>query len=400
MYPTLYHFFHDVFGVDGTAWQVLKIINSFGFFVAIAFIVANRTLKLEFIRMEKMGFLKTGSKKVVSGLAPNPVDIAGSALIGFILGYKFVYLFMHATEAFGGDSRPQELLLSLSGNWPAAIILAALFGWMRWREAKKLQLPEPLTETVTVHPYEHTGNITMVAAIAGIAGAKLFHLIENPDQFIQFFTNPTVDSFLSGLTVYGGLIVGGFSVWYYVKKNCHIPTLRLVDAAAPGLMLAYGIGRIGCQVSGDGDWGIVNTSPKPGWMSWLPDWLWAYDYPNNVNGVGELITSGPCYEGYCTHLVPAVFPTPVYETTMATIIFLILWYLRKKISIPGFIFAIYLMFNGLERFLIEGIRVNVKMHALGLTFTQAQLISVLTFIAGVIMMWWLYSRHQKNEKLS
>ena len=65
-----------------------------------------------------------------------------------------------------------------------------------------------------------------------------------------------------------------------------MPFLRLADATAPGLLLAYGIGRIGCHVSGDGDWGIPNTLPKPGWLSWAPDWIWAYAYPNNVNRVG------------------------------------------------------------------------------------------------------------------
>jgi prolipoprotein diacylglyceryltransferase len=347
--------------------------------------------------MEKAGFMKATSKKITRGLPPAKIDIATSALIGFILGYKFVYIFLNSREAFGGDNRPQELLLSADGNWVAGIALAALFGYMRWREAKKEQLPEPLTENVLIHPYEHTGNITMVAAVSGIAGAKLFHLIENPDQFVQFFTNPTVDSFLSGLTVYGGLIVGGISVGYYVKKYCNIPGWRLIDAAAPGLMLAYGIGRIGCQVSGDGDWGIVNQNPKPNWLSWLPDWLWAYDYPNNVNGVGEAITSGPCYDGYCTHLVPAVYPTPVYETAMAVGIFFLLWYLRKRISIPGLIFAIYLIFNGIERFLIESIRVNVKMNFAGMSFTQAQLISVLTFISGIILAFYLFKKHQRQK---
>jgi prolipoprotein diacylglyceryltransferase len=176
---------------------------------------------------------------------------------------------------------------------------------------------------------------------------------------------------------------------------------HLSDAAAPGLILAYGIGRIGCQVSGDGDWGIANTAPKPGWLSWLPDWLWAYDYPNNVNYdanypqyLGELNDTNvlpitdpnvPCFEGYCTHLDPMVFPTPVYETMMATGIFLFLWMMRKRLAIPGLMFASYLMLNGIERFFIEKIRVNNKFDLLGIQATQAEVIAVLFFLVGAAL---------------
>jgi hypothetical protein len=80
------------------------------------------------------------------------------------------------------------------------------------------------------------------------------------------------------------LIVAGIAVAIYARRK-KIPFLHLADATAPGLILAYGIGRIGCHVSGDGDWGIVNTAEKPGWLSWLPDWAWSYDYPNNVGAI-------------------------------------------------------------------------------------------------------------------
>lgn len=396
MYPTLYHFVYDVFGIDGAAVQWMKIVNSFGLFVAIAFIFAHKLLVSEMKRMEANGSMKATQKKVVVGEAPKPLDIALNGLLGFVLGYKFVYLFLNASEAFGGESRPQEMLLSADGNWPAGLLLGALFAWMRWREAKKQQLPEPKEETVTVHPFEHAGNITLIAAIGGIAGAKLFHLLEYPEQLIEFFTNPTVDSFLSGLTVYGGLIVGGGSVLLYAKYKCGLSMRRLMDATAPGLILAYGIGRIGCQVSGDGDWGEVNTDPIPGWLSWLPDWLWAYDYPNNVNGVGEPLLSGPCFEGYCTHLVPPVYPTPVYETLMCLVIFLVLWKLRNRLLQPGALFAVYLIANGVERFLIEQIRVNIDKHFAGISFTQAELISVLFVLAGAIWLYLLYGKSKKN----
>ena len=77
-------------------------------------------------------------------------------------------------------------------------------------------------------------------------------------------------------------------------------------------MIAYGVGRIGCQVSGDGDWGIDNPNPQPEWLSWFPEWTWSYNFPNNVNQVGRYITeSDPwaIFEGYGTCLDVPVFPT-------------------------------------------------------------------------------------------
>lgn len=394
MYPTIYHFFYDMFGVEGPAWEWMKIINSFGFFVALAFIGAHYLLSQEVKRREELGQFKAQKKTIEVGHPPRISEMISSGLIGFILGYKFVYLFMNASDAFGSQARPQEFLLSLDGNWIAGILLAALFVWMRWREAKKEQLPKPEKREILVRPHEHIGNVTMVAAISGVLGAKLFHLLENPRQFIEFFTDPSLDSFLSGLTIYGGLIVGG-TITYFYTKRLGFKMIHFLDAAAPGLIAAYGIGRIGCQVSGDGDWGIANLNPKPDWLSWLPDWAWAYNYPNNVNGVGSIIADGPCFEGYCTELIPAVYPTPLYETTMALIIFGILWALRKRITFAGGIFALYLIFNGIERFLIESIRVNNKMDFLGMEVTQAQIISTLFFISGVGL--FLYFRNKNKQ---
>ena len=215
---------------------------------------------------------------------------------------------------------------------------------------------------------------------------------------MKFFQEPSLENFLSGLTVYGGLIMGAFAVWLYARPK-GLKFIHLADATAPGLMLAYGIGRIGCQVSGDGDWGIPNTAPKPDWMGFLPDWMWAYQYPNNVNSVGPKIPADSgmdVFEGYGHYLDVPVFPTPIYETTMAVVIFAILWALRKRITIPGVLFGTYLMFNGFERFWIEKIRVNNKFDLLGMTVTQAEVISVLTFIGGLALVIFLTRRAKRT----
>ena len=285
--------------------------------------------------------------------------------------------------------------------------MACAFGGWRWYEAKKNALPKPEIKEVYRPVWQHTGNITLVAAVFGILGAKFFHLFENPAEFIDFFRNPSLESFLGGLTIYGGLIMGALGVYWYSRK-IKVAFIHLCDATAPGLMLAYGVGRMGCHVSGDGDWGIPNVSVKPDWLSWLPDWAWSYQYPNNVNAVmgpreagytGKLIETTdpwPIFEGYGTYLDPGVFPTALYEVIMALLIFVLLWSLRKRIKIPGMIFGIYLIFNGVERFFIEKIRVNSTYKILGAEITQAEIISTLTFIGGVIWVVYLL-RKNKNQ---
>ena len=154
-----------------------------------------------------------------------------------------------------------------------------------------------------------------------------------------------------------------------------------MDSIAPSLIIAYGIGRIGCHVSGDGDWGITNLAAKPEWMSFLPDWIWAYTYPNNVINAGIPIEG--CTGRYCMELANPVFPTPLYEIAMAGIIFLILWTIRRKITTAGVLFFVYLTLNGIERFFIEKIRVNTKYDILG-GITQAEIISSLLILIGII----------------
>ena len=328
MYPNLYFAFLDLLGWDLPA---LKLINSFGFFVALAFVVAHGLLRTELKRMTTLGHFSPTSRIERVGEPPHPVDLGMQALMGFLLGWKVLYLVVNAGDLFQGGGLPQAHLFSTEGNVVWGVLGAmALTGWRYW-EVQQAKLPEPKTVTIEVPPHEHVGGVTAAAAIGGIAGAKLFHLLEYPDEFVAFLQAPSLNAFLGGLTIYGGLIVGGLSVYVYARRH-HLNFLKLSDCTAPGLLLAYGIGRIGCQVSGDGDWGIPNPNPKPGWMSWAPDWVWSYAYPNNVNGVygprsagytGKLIDPNvhpfPAFEGYGTYLDPAVFPTPIYETTAAAL---------------------------------------------------------------------------------
>ena len=393
MYPTLYHAFYDLFGWDLPG---LKLVNSFGFFVAMAFVVAAALLRREMNRLQAAGIFEGVSLTTMIGQRPTAAELGGQALIGFIFGWKFLHLMIHAGDLFSGGRSPQSHLFSGEGSVGLGLLLAfALAGW-RWHTGKRDALEVPVEKTIKLPASEHVGAIVTAAAVGGLSGAKLFHLLEYPDEFRAFLAQPSLNAFLGGLTIYGGLIVGGLAV-YFVARKRRLSFLSLADATAPGLMLGYGIGRIGCQVSGDGDWGIPNTNAKPDWLSWLPDWMWRYAYPNNVNGVygpkpagytGKLISENdpwPIFEGYGTYLDPAVYPTAFYETVMATVIFAGLWAMRKRLQTPGALFALYLIANGLERFFIEKIRVNAALEVLGVQFTQAELISTLTFLSGVVL---------------
>lgn len=156
---------------------------------------------------------------------------------------------------------------------------------------------------------------------------------------------------------------------------------HFADSAAPGLMLAYGTGRIGCHISGDGDWGIPNVDPMPSWMNFLPDWMWGYQYPHNV--LSEGIPIPGCEGRHCMMLPEPVFPTPFYEAVLCIGLFFVLWSLRKQITVPGVLFSLYLILNGVERFFIEKIRVNTKYHIGSYEITQAEIISVVLIILGV-----------------
>jgi prolipoprotein diacylglyceryl transferase len=286
----------------------------------------------------------------------------------------------------------QGFILSLRGNWLGGIIGAAGFAYWAYYESKKQQLPQPKEQRITVHPYELMGSILLWAAIFGFAGAKLFNALENWDDFMKDPVGMLIG--LSGLTFYGGLICGGGAVLYIARKN-GISILNMLDIGGPGMMLSYAIGRIGCQMSGDGDWGIYNTAAKPHWLSWAPDWMWAFKFPHNVNDQGDVIPSlskmalrdGHWVETckFCHVLPIPVFPTSFYESVVCLLLFFFLWSIRNKISTPGVLFGIYMILAGVERFFIELIRVNTKYQLLGISFTQAELISILMITGGIIL---------------
>ena len=382
MYPTISHLIYDLFGVN-----IPLPIQTFGFWVAISFLAAAWVITLELKRKESEGFLSAVKVKEIIGKKLSAQEIISSVLVGFGIGFKGVEALFHYSDLV---ANPQDFILSTRGNLLGGLLIAGIAFYLKWKENQKTILAIPKEIEKTVHPFELVGNITMIAAISGIIGAKIFHNLENFDTFLADPIGQLMS--FSGLTFYGGLIAGAISVIWYAKKY-QINIKHLIDSAAPALMLAYGVGRIGCQMSGDGDWGIDNLAPKPEWISFLPDWMWSYNFPHNVINAGVPIEG--CTGNFCMQLANPVWPTAFYEVVMSITIFGILWAMRKHIKVPGALFFIYLAFNGIERFFIEKVRINTEYNILG-GITQAEIISFCLVLIGIIGTTYLYKTRKIN----
>ncbi|MBC7555256.1 MAG: prolipoprotein diacylglyceryl transferase [Taibaiella sp.] len=353
MYPDFQYLLEALFGIPMPAW--LGIFKTFGFFMALAFIAAARVTTLELKRKEKQGLMQPVLKNI--------------------------------------------------------------------KEKKKDPETGATTTTekqVYMYPHQLITEIVFGAAIGGIIGAKIFNAFETWSDFIQ---DPIGSLFSrSGLTFYGGFIVATIVLYYYTRKY-KIKFKHLCDATAPAIMLAYGLGRLGCQFSGDGDWGIYNTAyitqadgalrlSTPADAQYInsitantqssyyvapagmPRWLAGMNYPHNVGYEGMPIAG--CEGEYCRVLPIAVFPTPVYEAVAAILLFGFMWSIRKKFRYPLQMFGLYLVLAGVERFLVELVRVNYKYDWGFVHPSQAEIISVVLFIAGTGL---LLFYKPKGEKL-
>lgn len=197
--------------------------------------------------------------------------------------------------------------------------------------------------------------IVTVLAIAGLFDSKLYHLLERPTEFFadpigMFFTR-------SGFAWFGGLL-GGFIALWFLARHYKLGFLTLLDAASPAGALGYGFGRLGCLLSGDGDYGIPTTLP------------WGMSFPHG--------------------LVPTtahVHPTPIYEFLGSVLIFWLLWRMGGRITRKprpeGEVVAAYFIFTGLARFLVEFIRINPRV-LWGLS--NAQVMSLVCVIGGIVLM--------------
>jgi phosphatidylglycerol:prolipoprotein diacylglycerol transferase len=209
------------------------------------------------------------------------------------------------------------------------------------------------------HNPELASTMVFAAAIGGLVGARILFIVGDWGNFLRspwdyIFTG-------AGFTWYGGFLGGVLGVTWVVRRN-NIPWLKAADIAAPALAIAYGVGRLGCHVAGDGDWGTVT------------DVSWGVAYTNAIIGWVDPATGIPYPPGVRVH------PTPIYEFLQSVVIFGILWALRKKEHAPGTMFWLYLSLSGLARLVVEFWRLN-PVVALGLT--EAQWFGVVAIIVGL-----------------
>ena len=207
-------------------------------------------------------------------------------------------------------------------------------------------------------PRDWAYEITFAALLGGVIGARAYYVIE------KFGTakNDLIGSIFSGsgLVWYGGAIGGAIGVIGWMRWR-GVLELRMLDMCATALALGYAIGRIGCQVSGDGDYGIRSSLP------------WAMGYPHGT------VPTPPGVK---------VQPTPIYETVTMCLLAWGLWQLRDRVR-PGVVFALYLFLSGLERLLVEFVRRNAEVFA-GLTAPQLE--SVALMVIGTVWLWLMTRR--------
>ena len=206
-----------------------------------------------------------------------------------------------------------------------------------------------------------------VAGIAGLLGARLYHVLESPKEF---FADPWPQLFSRfGFAWFGGFL-GGFLALFFLARYFRIPLLQFLDICSPAACVGYAIGRIGCLLSGDGDYGKPTSLP------------WGMSFPNGVVPTAE-----------------RVHPTPIYEFFIWMGIAAFLWRMGSKSlrgpKAKGEIFANYLILTGVARFLIEIIRINPRSF---LGMTNAQTASVISVLLGMVLLWRIKSQFHALKK--
>lgn len=230
---------------------------------------------------------------------------------------------------------------------------------------------------------DFANQVTILAVVLGLAGSRILSLIENWGDFLK---DPIGMAFATGgLTWYGGFVLCLIVLVWIIKKK-GLKFFNVADAIAPALILGYGIGRIACHVSGDGDYGIPTKLP------------WGVDYAHGVAPPSIAFRYMPQIEAhYPGGVVPNNIlcqPTPLYEFLACVGIFFILWRLREKLKPTGTLFMLYLILAGAERFTVEFIRLNPRL-LFGLS--EAQLWSIPMMIIGLAG--FLYLRSKNSDAL-
>jgi phosphatidylglycerol:prolipoprotein diacylglycerol transferase len=217
-----------------------------------------------------------------------------------------------------------------------------------------------------------------ITGLAGLAGSRLYHLLETPREF---FADPWPQLFSTMGFAFVGAIIGGFLALVLLARRFRIAPLLMLDVASPAAALGYGIGRIGCLISGDGDYGKPTTLP------------WGMAFPHGI-----VPTTESCVEWGAAPDC-RVHPTPIYEFLIAVLIFWVLWRLGeralKRRAPNGTSFAAYLLLTGIARFLVEIIRINPRSF---FGMSNAQAASVVSILAGVALFFYCRARQASRAR--
>jgi phosphatidylglycerol---prolipoprotein diacylglyceryl transferase len=217
-----------------------------------------------------------------------------------------------------------------------------------------------------------------ITGLSGLAGSRLYHLLETPREF---FADPWPQLFSTMGFAFVGAIIGGFLALVLLARRFRIAPLLMLDVASPAAALGYGIGRIGCLISGDGDYGKPTTLP------------WGMAFPHGI-----VPTTESCVEWGAAPDC-RVHPTPIYEFLIAVLIFWLLWRLGeralKRRAPNGTIFAAYLVLTGVARFLVEIIRINPRSF---FGMSNAQAASVLSILAGMALFIYCRPRFKRQAR--
>ena len=236
-------------------------------------------------------------------------------------------------------------------------------------------------------------SVVVWGALAGFAGSRIYDVCDN---WAEYMVHPSSIVFSgAGFVWYGGLIGGILSTWL-VARHYKLRFLTVADMCAAPLILGQAFGRMGCLLSGDGDWGLPSTLP------------WAMAFPKAIVGwhgdqhladggfipatVLKLDPHGILVDGFFPGV--RVHPTPIYEAGLYLAIFALMWSLRSRSSFDGQQLCLYLILGGTERLLVEFLRINPRV-LWGLS--EAQLISLVMIPAGVVAWLWLAGRSPALE---
>ena len=240
-------------------------------------------------------------------------------------------------------------LMVATGLLVAAYVLQADFDRRRESFLKHGYLKE------SKEPSHHDEGFLIIgiAGLTGLVGARLYHVLESPRELMA---DPSLLISRFGFAWFGGFI-GGFVALVFLAKHYRIPVLAFMDLCSPAAAVGYAIGRIGCLLSGDGDYGVPTSLP------------WGMSFPNGVVPTTE-----------------RVHPTPIYEFLIWMGIAVFLWQMGKKTlsggGVAGRVFCGYLILTGVARFLIEFIRINPRSF---FGMSNAQTASLVSIIVGIVL---------------